>query len=42
MKWGLALSGSVMEHTGAQIGLLTRKGLDERLKNNNNLEAESI
>ncbi|OGH15893.1 MAG: hypothetical protein A3C30_03635 [Candidatus Levybacteria bacterium RIFCSPHIGHO2_02_FULL_40_18] len=42
MKWGLAVSGSVMEHTGAQFGLLTRKGLDERLKTFDNLEAQSI
>jgi len=42
MRWGLAVSGSVMEHMGAQCGLLTKRGLDERLKNFNNLEAQRI
>lgn len=42
MKWGAADSGSVMEHIGAQSGLLTKKSLDERLNNLNNIEAEPI
>ncbi|OGH18376.1 MAG: hypothetical protein A2868_02195 [Candidatus Levybacteria bacterium RIFCSPHIGHO2_01_FULL_40_15b] len=42
MKWGLAVSGSVMEHTGAQFGLLTKKGLEKRLKEQDNLRAETI
>ncbi len=42
MKWGAAISGSVMEHIGAQTGLLTKKGLDERLKTLSNLETKPI
>lgn len=42
MKWGNTISGNVMRHVGAQVGLLTRKGLKGELKNMNNLEAEPI
>jgi sugar/nucleoside kinase (ribokinase family) len=42
MKWGNAVSGSVMKHVGAQVGLLTKKGLDAELRNINNLEAQPI
>lgn len=32
MKWGAVSSASVIEHTGAQVGLLTKEGLRERLQ----------
>ena len=42
MKWGVLNSGSVMENVGAQMGLLTKKQLDERLKEHDNLTVEKI
>ncbi len=42
MLWGTLNSAGVMEQIGAQTGLLSKKTLDERLANTNNLEAEEI
>jgi sugar/nucleoside kinase (ribokinase family) len=42
MRWGTLNSGGVMQHVGAQTGLLTKKQLDKELQENNNLKAESI
>lgn len=40
MTWGGLNAGGVMEHVGAQTGLLTKTQLDERAKTNNNLKVE--
>ena len=42
MLWGALNAGNVMEHVGAQKGLLTHKRLDEEIKTHNNLKAEKI
>lgn len=42
MLWGIANSGSVMEHVGAQLGLLTKKGLEKQLKEHDNLRAKTL
>ena len=40
MRWGTANSASVLEHIGAQDGLLTRRGLAARLAKNINFQAK--
>ena len=42
MLWGILNAGNVMQQVGAQTGLLTKRGLDERIKNFDNLEAQPI
>ena len=42
MLWGSLNANAVIQEIGAQNGLLTKKGLDEAIKSNNNLKAESI
>lgn len=42
MVWGCLNSGGVMQHIGAQSGLLTSKKLDEQIKEHNNLNAKKI
>lgn len=42
MNWGALNAGAVMQQVGAQAGLLTKVKLDEQLKMNNNLKAESL
>jgi sugar/nucleoside kinase (ribokinase family) len=42
MKWGCLNSGGVMQHVGAQNGLLTKKQLEKLLKGHDNLKAQTI
>jgi len=42
MEWGTLNSGGVMEHIGAQTGLLDKKTLDGKLSNDNNLKASPL
>lgn len=42
MRWGAANSASVIEHIGAQVGLLTLDQMQEKLKENKKIVAKEI
>jgi sugar/nucleoside kinase (ribokinase family) len=42
MRWGALNANSVMQHVGAQSGLITKRKLDSVLKVHNNLEARQL